>query len=1451
MTGITYRSDLTRNLSASEVDGNFLQLTQNKVETSVYSALAASVLALAAISGASAGTTQLTAGTLVFGNSNGVSFGLDGATLTATVKTDYLTTAAQSGHSHGNPTLALTNLSGSTASNSAGLTLSLSAAPPGAGAAISAAGSSQSGGTIVFSNSNGMSFGMNGSTVTAAHNALTTAAQSDHSHGNPTLALTNLSGTTASASNGLTISLSAAAPGAGGGVAAAAGTQTGTIGTINFADSNGIAFGMSGSSQITASYTVPSTAGLLSAVKISAGSTSNNLSALTFANGNGVTFGLDGSTITASVAAVGGAQTGISGIGNSQTTYSSGTVGFSELGAITIRSTTGNQFQFSVAAQSVQTQGSVAILGSTGAISFANSNGITFGANASTITASHNGLTSQSGQAVSAGNGSSAFQTLGMVDAGGITWSTVGGGLQGSVKTDYLTTAAVSNHSHGDPTLALTNLSGTTASASNGLTLSLSAAAPVAQTAQTMGVYASSQTFGQSSSSTVDARSLSFLASGGLSIGMSAGSILFSAQTTAAQTAFVLSNSNNVSFGTNGSTVTASASFPAQTVQTQSNVQGISAGTQVGRTGDIVFANSNGMSFGMSGSSQITGSYTVPSVAGLLSAIKVSGGTTSNNLSAITFGDGNGVSFGMDGSVMTASVAAVAGAQTGISGLANSEATYTSGTVGFSALGALTIRSTTGQQFQFSVNAQTAQTQSNIAGIYDGAASVSTGTLRVSNANGISFGINGQTLTASHDGITSQTVQTQSNVQGLILSDTTYRTGDVSFSNGNGVSFGSSGANVITISHGLQFTSATSAITSNALHTSASRVMNIVAATNNTGGGTASLSSNVSFSAANGVTFYTSAGGAVVASVQTNYLTTARASNDAIGLNTAQTNVTWTVNSSGLSINAAGYAGTGTSKTGGAALTLNSNGLQFDGAALAGTTSGFTGANISASITHNTAGLAMSMSVAPPGAATLSVYAVSNTTQSSSGTIAGSVLSMNGAGGVSVGVTNGSIVVSGPGLTSLSVTGALSASSNGSTISLGVGTVTASIIGNTTQTSTGTVNLNALVVSAAGGVSAGISAGTLIISGATGGVGGGVGISAGTQSVSTGTMVFANSNGITFGMSGSSQVTASYNSTQFAGTGTTFAGANVSASMTLNSAGLNLSVSVAAPGAAAEGNNHNLLGNNTAGNTTASGSTIGMSGLNLTLSGANGSQIVFSAPATSSLVGASGLSISTNGSTISVYKPAALGWFVFEPPGASSAGSAMTQGSMSFQRLFIPENVSVTRVDVPVLISLASSAAANTGNLLISSGLVIYTVSGTSTLNPLVGAFGTTTYTHASNTANWNSVTGPRLFSFPIATMLTPGEYFVGFQLSTNNNSSIGTATTALAATISIQHGAIYTASQWAEFGAVTATSMNMRRFVGVAASVTATGQTQQLSNITQTGTALMRANIPVILRSY
>lgn len=135
----------------------------------------------------------------------------NGLTLSLAVKTDW----ASSNHSHGNPTLALTNLSGTTASNSAGLTLSLSAANPGAGGGIAASAGTQeaTSGTVVFANSNGVSWGMSDSsqiTATVKTDYLTTAALSNHSHGDPTLALTNINGTTASNSAGLTLSLSVA-----------------------------------------------------------------------------------------------------------------------------------------------------------------------------------------------------------------------------------------------------------------------------------------------------------------------------------------------------------------------------------------------------------------------------------------------------------------------------------------------------------------------------------------------------------------------------------------------------------------------------------------------------------------------------------------------------------------------------------------------------------------------------------------------------------------------------------------------------------------------------------------------------------------------------------------------------------------------------------------------------------------------------------------------------------------------------------------------------------------------------------------------------------------------------------------------------------------------------------------------------------------------------------------
>jgi hypothetical protein len=75
-----------------------------------------------------------------------------------------------------------------------------------------------------------------------------------------------------------------------------AGTQTVTSGSVSFSNSNGITFGMSNTSVITASF----------AVNISAGTTNNSLAAVSFANSNGVSFGLNAGTVTASVSVAAG-----------------------------------------------------------------------------------------------------------------------------------------------------------------------------------------------------------------------------------------------------------------------------------------------------------------------------------------------------------------------------------------------------------------------------------------------------------------------------------------------------------------------------------------------------------------------------------------------------------------------------------------------------------------------------------------------------------------------------------------------------------------------------------------------------------------------------------------------------------------------------------------------------------------------------------------------------------------------------------------------------------------------------------------------------------------------------------------------------------------------------------------------------------------------------------------
>jgi hypothetical protein len=396
----------------------------------------------------------------------------------------------------------------------------------GGGVALSAGTVAITSGTAVFSNANGVTFGANGQTVTASHNGLT--------------------------------SQSAQAFSANGGSSA--------FQTLSFSDANGATFSnVAGAVQL--SYTVPSTAGLLSAIRLSAGTSSANLSAVTMSDANGVSFGLNGSVITAShngltsqsaqaySAANGSATFQTLSFANSNgVSFSTGTQGL--FASYTVPSTAGLLSAINLSAGTTSQNLS--------AMTFSNANGVSFGLNGSVVTASHNGLTSQSNQAVSAANGSSTFQTLSLANSNGVSFST---GTQGLFA------------SH------------------NGIT---------SQTIQTGNLSAIGNTLATNSvSATYNASGLQFAASGVASVGVSNGSVVFSVPAggggltnirviagTESNNLSVLSfaNSNGVSFGLNSTVMTASAAFR------------VIAGTESNNLTVASFANSNNVSFGLSGS---------------------------------------------------------------------------------------------------------------------------------------------------------------------------------------------------------------------------------------------------------------------------------------------------------------------------------------------------------------------------------------------------------------------------------------------------------------------------------------------------------------------------------------------------------------------------------------------------------------------------------------------------------------------------------------------------------------------------------------------------------------------------------------------------------------------------------------------------------------------------------
>lgn len=371
------------------------------------------------------------------------------------------------------------NITLSQSLNTAGATVSIIGGAGGGGVAISAAGSSQSAGTVVFSNSNGLAFGMNGSTVTGSYSQST----------------------------------------APGGIAAS--NTTYTSGTVVFSGSNNVTVSYNGSTVLVSGPATHAVQSGISSIVANAASTVS-AGAVVFSNSNNVSFGLNGSTMTASAS------------------YSQST-GPAAIAANAASSVTG------------------------GTVVFSNSNNVSFGFNGSTMTASasYSQSTGPSGIAGSAAStvtsGVVVFSNLNNVSFG-LNGSTMTASIPaGATATGNLGAIVASNSTYTSGTVLFTGVNNITVSY-NGTTISISGAATHAQQTGVSGIVVGAGTF-------------------------SSGSIVFS-------------NSNNVSFGLNASTMTASASYSQSTAPSAL----VASNTTI-TAGSVVFSASANMTISYNGQS--------------------------------------------------------------------------------------------------------------------------------------------------------------------------------------------------------------------------------------------------------------------------------------------------------------------------------------------------------------------------------------------------------------------------------------------------------------------------------------------------------------------------------------------------------------------------------------------------------------------------------------------------------------------------------------------------------------------------------------------------------------------------------------------------------------------------------------------------------------------------------
>jgi trimeric autotransporter adhesin len=398
-----------------------------------------------------------------------------------------------------------------------------------------------------------------------------------------------------------------------------------------------------------------------------------------------------------------------------------------------------------------------------------------------------------------------------------------------------------------------------------------------------------------------------------------------------------------------------------------------------------------------------------------------------------------------------------------------------------------------------------------------------------------------------------------------------------------------------------------------------------------------------------------------------------------------------------------GYAVSNT--TLGTSGTIAGNALSFEGAG-----------NVSVGVSN---GSVVISGATVAGATNLSAYAVSNTTLSTSATLGLSNLSIEGAGGVSVGVSNGSLVISSPQNSTITQGNMVTISTNGQTVTIDAFANILSASGNTSGTLT-TFSSGTMVLAGGANITLSQSSNTITISGAAGGGGGTLSmfaVSNTTQStsgsVAATALSFNGAGNVSVGVSAGSVVISG--KTQSADTGGVYASSNTFGTSsgsydarTLSIAGSG-AVSVAASNSgwvisAPVQTNQTLAlfaGSNTTVSTsgTVDARSFSMAGAGAISIEASNSGYTVSSPVESFLIAGNNISLSSNSNSITIANLLSSGPVSQYEPwafGANSSLSSLGQSSLYLQHLGDTPEMQICRMNRLVSLSMNAAVSAST-----------------------------------------------------------------------------------------------------------------------------------------------------------